>query len=29
MQNSSEWILMTSVHGGHVEGVNNNTKIFA
>lgn len=27
MQNSSEWILMTSVHGGHVEGVNNNTKI--
>ena len=28
MQNSSEWILMMSVHGGHVEGVNNNTKIF-
>lgn len=27
MQNSSEWILMTSVHGGHVEGVNDNTKI--
>ena len=29
MQNSSEWILMTSVHGGHAEGVNNNTKTFA
>lgn len=29
MQNSSEWILMTSVRGGHVEGVDNNTKIFA
>ena len=28
MQNSSEWILMMSVHGGYVEGVNNNTKIF-